>query len=211
MVPRKRTRHNFPNVLFKLHEIGCRKFRSFIVSCTAALMRTALQTVTNWPNWKLQLEMAAGHALSIGQICAGKLSPHFWDSPPIAANLAHAFFGFPGNRFLGEGARRFYSEMSAKYPEIVIEPGSFVQVSNLQSYIYRNLLKYRFQTNLQDLVKYRICKLFEPFVVDNEQLQISDAFRIMRQLRAHDAIRILKTWTNALCTSARFHEEPTHP
>ena len=44
-----------------------------------------------------------------------------------------------------------------------------------------------------------------------EQLHFNDAFRIMRQLRAHDAIRILKTWTNAWCTSARFHEETTHP
>ena len=47
--------------------------------------------------------------------------------------------------------------------------------------------------------------------MDREQLRISDAFRIMRQLRAHDAIRVLKTWINAWCTSARCHEETTYP
>ena len=34
---------------------------------------------------------------------------------------------------------------------------------------------------------------------------------ILKMLRSHDAIRVVKTWVNAWCASARFGEVPGHP
>ena len=113
--------------LFNLDSIECMKFWSFTVSCAAAMMRTALQTVTSWPKWKQQLEEAAKHTLNIAPILRVKLSPDFWDSAPIAANLADAFYGYPRNPLLAEGARRFYHNFSQKYPDLIIEPGCLVK------------------------------------------------------------------------------------
>ena len=42
-------------------------------------------------------------------------------------------------------------------------------------------------------------------------LALEDAFKLLWGLRAHDAIRVFKTWVNAWCTSSRFHERVILP
>ena len=44
--------------LFELHKLGGPKLRSIEVSCAAALTRTALKTITPWPDWIKQLTFA---------------------------------------------------------------------------------------------------------------------------------------------------------
>ena len=44
--------------MFELHKYGGPKIRSISVACTAALTRTALKTVTEWPDWVRQMQVA---------------------------------------------------------------------------------------------------------------------------------------------------------
>ena len=88
---------------FELRKYGGPKLRSISVSCTAALTRTALKTITTWPSWVKQLQFAHDEFLSLDHLRApgqkilsqAKLCPDYWDSPPIALNLRDAYEGFP--------------------------------------------------------------------------------------------------------------------
>ncbi len=83
---------------FHLHLYGGPKFRSLLASSKAAMMRTAHKTVSGWPSWKVQIIRSAQEGLPCAKWNAGIYSGDFWDSPPIAMNLSHAFSGFPGER-----------------------------------------------------------------------------------------------------------------
>ena len=48
--------------------------------------------------------------------------------------------------------------------------------------------------------------MFDPYVLAIPDEHIERAFKHLRGLRSHDAIRVLKTWANGWCTSGRFHE-----
>ena len=88
--------------MFELHKYGGPNIRSISVACTAALTRTALKTVTEWPVWVRQMQIAYNeftaldHLRRPGQtsLSQAKLCPDYWDSPPIALNLKDAYDGF---------------------------------------------------------------------------------------------------------------------
>ena len=42
-------------------------------------------------------------------------------------------------------------------------------------------------------------------------MKVSEAFQELRKLRKHDAMSVLKTWTNSWATSARYHEDVIFP
>ena len=93
------------SVFCNLSEFGGPKITSLGATCSAALLRAALQTVSTWPKWLEQLEKASKSSLPLGLACRGSLSPAHWESTPIAANLAHAAAGFPGDDRWSAGAQ----------------------------------------------------------------------------------------------------------
>ena len=48
--------------------------------------------------------------------------------------------------------------------------------------------------------------MFEPYAPEISDEDLERAFKHLRGLRSHDAIRVLKTWANGWCTSGRYHE-----
>ena len=48
--------------------------------------------------------------------------------------------------------------------------------------------------------------MFAPFEVYPGNLETVKAFKILKSLRKHDAMRVLKTWVNLWATSSRHHE-----
>ncbi len=87
------------------------KLTSISASCTAALTRTAMKTITEWPEWVKQLQFAFNEFTALdnlrrpGQtiLHQAKLCPDYWDSPPIALNLRDAYEGFPHSPKWAEG------------------------------------------------------------------------------------------------------------
>ncbi len=76
--------------MFELYKYGGPKLRPISVPCTAALTRTALKTISEWPEWVKQLQFAFNeftaleHLRRPGQttLAQAKLCPDYWDSPP---------------------------------------------------------------------------------------------------------------------------------
>ena len=97
--------------LFEIHKLGGPKLRSLEVSCTAALTRTALKTITHWLDWIKQLTFAHNEFLALDHLRAPgqqklsqtKLCPDYWDSQPIVLNLRDAYEGFPFSKNWSEG------------------------------------------------------------------------------------------------------------
>ena len=66
-------------------------------------------------------------------------------------------------------------------------------------------------SDLIQLVKNRILDMFLPWSVDSDALCIDAAVTIIKALRAHDAIRVFKTWVNGWTMSTRMHDDPVLP
>ena len=66
-----------------LDKIGGTACRSFTAASTAALIRTALKTVTGWKIWISQLHEAAQRFLPLEPLVRGLLTTSLWDSPPL--------------------------------------------------------------------------------------------------------------------------------
>lgn len=86
---------------YQLQCLGGLKIRSITVAAASALFRTASKTLTSWPEWIRQLEVASAEHLPCA--VSPSLSPSFWDSPPIACNLREACLGFPSDPRWCEG------------------------------------------------------------------------------------------------------------
>ena len=97
--------------MFELHKYGGPKIRSISVACTAALTRTALKKITEWPDWVKQMQFAYNEFTALDRLrnpgqatlSQAKLCPDYWDSSPIAFNLRDAYDGFPHSKRWKEG------------------------------------------------------------------------------------------------------------
>ncbi len=46
----------------------------------------------------------------------------------------------------------------------------------------------------------------EPYAFPQSALHTQDAFTLLKRLRKHDVMRVVKTWVNSWATSDRYHE-----
>ena len=131
--------------LFELHKLGGPKLRSISVSCTAALTRTTLNTLTRWPEWIKQLTFAHNEFLAISLVRApgqqtlsqAKLCPDYWDTPPIALNLRDAYEGFPNSKTWSEGGAFVNNKLLSLNKNRPIEPGcSFIKRLKVCKHLY---------------------------------------------------------------------------
>ncbi len=81
----------------------------------------------------------------------------------------------------------------------------------MQISLYKLYIKDVFPTDIHAHVIKRAQDLSFPFEVPLHALSLTPTCKLLRGLRAHDAIRVLRTWVNAWCTSTRFHEEMRLP
>jgi len=88
--------------------------------------------------------------------------------------------------------------------------GCLRHLANLQNIMYRNLMGY-FSAHISEIIFRRVSDLFLPHPVYRSSFNFDGAFQVMRKLRKHDCMRILKTWVNSWNTSYRYHETPRLP
>ena len=97
--------------MFELHKYGGPKLKSISVASTAALITTALKTISEWPEWVKQMQFAFNEFIALNHLrnpgqttfSQAKLCPDYWDSSPIAFNLRDAYDGFPHSKRWKEG------------------------------------------------------------------------------------------------------------
>ena len=122
--------------LFELHKLGGPKLRSIEVSCAAASTRTALKTITHWPDWTKQLTFAHNEFLALDHLRApgqqklsqAKLCPDYWDTRPIVLNFRDAYEGFPFSKNWSEGGAFVNNKLLVLIKNRPISPGcSFIK------------------------------------------------------------------------------------
>ncbi len=183
---------------FALAEFGGPKLRSLALSAAAALFRTAVSTVPHWTEWKRQLQAAALDLLPLNAVAREECTPSFWDSQPMALTLDHAFKGFYGNPKYYKGITECINNLDVP----VFYPG--IKVPQLQKQCYASLLSAVLPSNIPATINKRIRDIFSPY--DIPCFNYPSISALLKQLRKHDALRVIKTWVNSWATSYRMHE-----
>ena len=167
--------------LFAVHKLGGPKLRSLEVSCTAALTRTALKTITHWPDWIKQLTFAHNEFLALDRLRApgqqklsqARLCPDYWDSQPIVLNLRDAYEGFPFSKNWSEGGAFVNNKLLVLNKNRPISPGcDFIKnFKSLQKLIYNEYMQCKFNLDLASHMQCRLNDMFSPYIVPWELLQ----------------------------------------
>ena len=173
------------------------------------MARTAMVTCNVWPYWFQQLEKTAEPSLSLDQWARDKVSPDFWDSPPIAESLRHAFLGYPGDRKWETGAKNAIKEIYRDCPVRMSDNKINIPTGvKVQSVCYNHLIQTAFQSSALDSdLGTHIINLFPLHVVDRSFFDMTLWVSLLSQLRKHEALRVIKTWMNAWATTSRISKE----
>ena len=217
-----------------LSDLGGPILRSASASAAAALFRTAAVTIKTWPAWRDQLYQAADISLSLKLRERGWMSPGYWDSPPFVSCLNFAFDGFERKRSYGkfrsvpdnvglkvckrwtQPTTSFLLELtrrtgSRRFPSPPTLPSALPPCPSIQKKLYRKLIEGYEVSHLFKTIAKRASNMFGAQLGVDTDLELSQARRVLKGIRKHDAMRIIKTWTNAWTTSFRYHEEVKLP
>ncbi len=181
-------------------------FHSMLVHLTAALVRSALVTITSWPQcYDLLRDAALEH---IPYMWVQSLYwPAHCDSPAIAATLSDAARGLPSHTVLGrilpDIVKDVRATLDASRPADDHQPPPRVRV---QKILTQKLQEALYADSVHELITRRLhilCPSLRPEVMDFDDLR---AF--MRTSSPAWSTAILKTWANAWTTSVRLHLDP---
>jgi len=192
---------------FHLWRWGSIKIMSVQALTLAILMRSALKTLSTWPQAALKLQHAAQEHLPAIAWMSGRYSPQHWDSPPLAMVLKDAAAGFPTCTTLcGAGSRALAAARDALSAPLLPSGKPAIK---LQHAIYEALMGELYPDKIEHLFERRARSLVPSRPLDIDQLD--DIRPLLVKLTVPVATYILKTWAGAWCTSARFHEEVRLP
>ena len=154
--------------------------------------------------------------MSMRQYYSGQYYPLFWDSPSYAENLKWAYEGFPESVKFKLAGEEIVSKLKQSNNGVLPPPGGslFAKKKSLQQDANVIMMKYIFPNNdqnqIKELVKERLTKVFRPYVIDLETDSVLDvAFDMLKQLKASDSMKVIKTWLNGWTTSHRMREDIT--
>ena len=91
-------------------------------------------------------------------------------------------------------------------PPLPLSPSSFPPTSQVQKKLYKKLVTGAYPNMICSTLARRVRTLFSPYQILDSDLDFEQAASFLRQLRKHDAMRVVKTWSNAWATSNRYHE-----
>ena len=136
---------------FYLFIAGGPKIQSASVAAKAAIFRTACNSYNIWSEWKRQLDSISLDVLSLQEHGAGLRSPAWWDTAPIALNLAQAWFSFPGDTRWHAGAAAAHNEISSAILKRRDGPNHTQDIKKLktQAIAYKHLLAHRFPNKFE--------------------------------------------------------------
>jgi len=187
---------------FHLHKYGGPKLRSIVASSHAALMRTALKTITGWSGWIEQLQTAACEWLPAALVVAETLSPPSWDSPPIAVNLREAALGLPYLPTWTQGAQAaLHAIKQNKSSE-----------KSIQKLIYDQLVAHKFRDNFLITLSRRLTSLFLPYTLDfRDSISLEGSLASLKERSVSVVLKVLKCWNNSWATSRRCGDDKLLP
>ena len=168
------------------------------------MYRTAAKTCPNWQQWISQLRESAQAKGSLQMIATGNFSPDFWDTKPFAACLEDAWLGFPSDpSWSSPGTQLVNSHQENMFPSAPIPGISFDP--KVQALAYKVLHQYSGKSDLFETVGRRIANWLGYIPIEFVPDQFEFASSLLRKMRCHEAMQIVKTWTNSWVTSVRYH------
>ena len=205
--------------LHTLYEVGGPKVTDAGAAARAALFRTAAKTCPTWPIWVRQLRESASNRCSLGVLGAAGVSLPFWDTQPFALQLEDAWLGFPSDKVWAPGGARLLTHMQQLFVDTQHtpqrgqpKPGN-LPIKSIQKLAYACLVHRQSseRSDIFEIVSRRIAKWLGYNPTEFVLSQFILATSLLRKMRCHEAMQIVKTWTNSWATSVRYHESIIFP
>jgi hypothetical protein len=187
-----------------LHNVGAPRIRSGVGEIYATQLRTAWRFKEVWQGWLEQIKNATDCYGNLITVARDELTPDFWDHPPIAQILSEAWHGTPLVPIKAQVAALVKSKinlLSVENPAVSREgPKNKITV---QKWAYPEFLRLLYPDDLALVLQRRLQKILgSNFNPDS----LAPALLIVKSLKPHVAVQVLKTWSNAWATTHRFHE-----
>jgi len=109
---------------------------------------------------------------------------------------------FPGTHLVKAHQENMFP--SAPIPGISFDP-------KVQALAYKVLHQYSGKSDLFEIVSRRIANWLGYIPIEFVPDQFEFASSLLRKMRCHEAMQIVKTWTNSWATSVRYHESVVFP
>ena len=161
----------------------------------ATQLRTAWQFKDVWQAWLEQIKSTTDCYGNLITVARDKLTPDFWDHPPIAQILSEAWHGSPLEPIKAQVAALVKSKINSiqvANPVFSREgPNSKVTV---QKWANLEFLRLLYLDDLAIVLQRRLQKILGP---EFDPDSLAPALLIVKSLKPHVAVQVLKTWSNA--------------
>jgi len=204
----------------------------------AALLRFSLSSTQVWLPWIARLRLTANTALTTARAHAGHLCFEEWGSEPFASTLAWAAAAFPlvgyGKPFgeigplvnsagrrrwqrLHEGATDFIAKYHVAFPDGFVPKqrfpppeGRFLGPS-VQATARESLRNSIYDDTLLSAWRQRALKWFGVTAAQWDGISSANLQTFLSSIPKSVALQVLRTWSFAWVTSARFHDRTRLP
>ena len=170
----------------------------------ATQLRTAWRFKDVWQAWLEQIKRTTDSYRNLITVARDKLTPDFWDHPPIAQILSEAWHGThlePIKAQVAATVKSKLDSLSFEVPDLSRE--SQCNKVTVQKWAYPEFLRLLYPDDLAIVLQRRLQKIIGPnFNPDS----LAPALLIVKSLKPHIAVQVIKTWSNAWATTHRFHQ-----
>jgi hypothetical protein len=192
-----------------LHTWGAPKIRSVMSEMYATQLRTAWRFKDVWQQWLEQIITTTDFHGNLVVVARDSLTPDFWDHPPIAIFLSDAWYGTPHEPIKTQVATLIKANIKANehregaqnYGMPAHQPTH--QRPQIQKWASSAFLQHMYPDDLTKLLQRRLHKILG---VSFEPDSLNLALPLVRTLKPHIVVQVIKTWANSWATSHRFHE-----
>ena len=197
--------------LFGIGYVSKVRLQSLKAQSLAALSRAAHVTIKSWPKKCETLSSPATDDIMLESTPSGRQWPVHWDSPAAAFLLKWAAAGYPssmvgainlpGKHFIAKNLEAIQKAQRSAKAEISAHPTRAIQKT-----FYSHYFKALYKNMPAELLERRFREVFASSLNPLPVIDWSPAYAILSKLSAHEALILLKTWTNSWSTSARYHD-----
>ena len=196
--------------LLRLAEAGGPSPTNIGAAAKASMFRMAAKTCPCWQNWMKQLRSSVQFNGTLRMAAMDELSSNIWDSKPFCENLEDAWLGYPSDTFWSPSGAKLYGPYRESMLPRVSIPG-VAYLPKLQRFAYKILHAQSGKTHLYETVCSRVEKWLGCCPIEVVPDQFSHACSLLRTMRCHESMQVIKTWTNSWATSCRYTETPAFP
>ena len=170
----------------------------------ATQLRTAWRFKDVWQSWLEQIKNTTDAYGNLITVARDELTPDFWDHPPIAQILSEAWHCTPLAPIKAQVAAFVKSQINLVSVENMdVSRRSPSNKITFQKWAYPEFLRLLYPDDLAIVLQRRLQKILgSNFNPDS----LAPALLIVKSLKPHVAVQVIKTWSNAWATTHRFHE-----